>query len=161
MLRSLIVSANSTQRRQSRYRLLPKQPQRTANNRTRNRYLVVLATTTTAMSDSAGYTLYAAELDDPMIPPAAGFFYPNPFNPQTALSPVTRLLTSPGQVVTLRLYDIRGHEVYRLGPRPAEDNAPLVWNGTLQNGQAAPSGVYFARVGVGAQVFTRKLVLIR
>ncbi|MCH7520885.1 MAG: T9SS type A sorting domain-containing protein [Candidatus Marinimicrobia bacterium] len=127
----------------------------------RRRQLVVLATASTVVSDSAGYTLYVAHLDDPMIPPAAGFFYPNPFNPQTALSPVTRLLTSPGQVVTLRLYDIRGHEVYRLGPRPAEDNAPLVWNGTLQNGQAAPSGVYFARVGVGARVFTRKLVLMR
>lgn len=125
------------------------------------RDLIVLATANTAVSDSAGYTLFVAELDDPGIPPAVGFFYPNPFNPRTALSPVTRLLTSPGQAVTLRLYNILGQEVYRLGPRPAEDTAPLVWNGNLPNGQAAPSGVYFARVGVGARTFSRKLVLIR
>ncbi len=123
--------------------------------------LVVLATATTAVSDSAGYTLFVAQLDDPGIPPAVGFFYPNPFNPQAALSPVTRLLTSPGRAVTLRLYNIRGQEVYRSGPRPAGDTAPLVWNGKLRNGRAAPSGVYLARVGVGETVFTRKLVLIR
>lgn len=125
------------------------------------RDLIVLATASTAVTDSAGYTLFVAELDDPGIPPAAGFFYPNPFNPLTALSPVTRLQTSPGQPVTLRLYNILGQEVYRSIPRPGDDTAPLVWNGTLPDGRLAPSGIYFARVWVGTKGFSRKLVLIR
>lgn len=90
------------------------------------------------------------------VPFIVGQFYPNPM----AGVPLTRLDVSPGHPVELTLYNILGQEVRRLTPR-ANMPASLFWDGRMDNGLRAPSGVYLARVVSGTMVVKRKLVLIR
>jgi len=126
--------------------------------------LLVLATASSNVEDSTHYDLYAsaygATQAQRTIPPASGYFYPNPFLAGLGNPGVTRLQASPEQPVEVRIYNLLGREMARLS-RKADDNAPLAWNGRLSSGGLAPSGVYLAQVSVGAQVFRRKLVLLR
>ncbi|MFC1542928.1 T9SS type A sorting domain-containing protein [Candidatus Neomarinimicrobiota bacterium] len=89
-----------------------------------------------------------------MVPPAIGSFYPNPFNAVTSLD------INPGHSVEIVLYNLLGHEVRRL-TRQATSRASLLWDGRMNDGRDAPSGLYFAKVTAGDLVAFRKLVLIR
>ena len=91
-----------------------------------------------------------------VIPFLVGNFYPNPF---TGV-PAARLDFSPGWAVELILYNILGQEVRRF-VRAGDSQAPLFWDGRMQNGLPAPSGVYLGRSVAGAQAVTRKIVLLR
>lgn len=84
--------------------------------------------------------------------------YPNPFNPRTVISwdlPEEGLLD-------LAVYDLRGRRVRTLvaGLRPAGPDE-AVWDGTLDAGRAAPSGVYHLRLEVDGVSGSRKLTLVR
>jgi len=100
------------------------------------------------------YLLLDTSEDEIRIPVFAGQFYPNPFNP------ITHIDISPGYAVELILYNILGQEVFRL-KQPAGLSTRLTWNGIMDDGRLAPSGVYLARVVVGGTVVNRKIVLIR
>jgi hypothetical protein len=83
---------------------------------------------------------------------------PNPFNPNTLL----RFDLPQRSHATLRILDARGRLVSTLldgsfGPGRHE----VSWEGRLQGGAAAASGIYFAQLSVdGRQTYTR-LVLVR
>ncbi len=85
--------------------------------------------------------------------------YPNPFNRST----VIRWEAHNSGDVTLQIIDLRGREVKRLldhqtmGPGVHE----AIWDGKNSEGGDAPTGVYFARLRVGEEVATRKMLLIR
>lgn len=85
---------------------------------------------------------------------------PNPFNPATTISfALEGTGTAP---VEITLHDLRGRLVRRLwqGELAAGDHR-LLWNGLTDSGRAAASGVYVARVRVGAQQHALKLTLAR
>jgi hypothetical protein len=88
--------------------------------------------------------------------PATLTAWPNPFNPRVNLA-VT--LPQDGSV-RLDAHDARGRLVRTLhhGALAAGRHA-FVWDGRLDTGRQAPSGVYLARAGTGAGIVTRKLVL--
>jgi flagellar hook assembly protein FlgD len=93
-----------------------------------------------------------------------GSNYPNPFNPTTRIPYVVGGEVSSGAVpVTLRIYSVTGARVTTLvndTRAPGAYNA--VWNGTNDAGQPVVSGIYFAKLTVGAgAVLTRKLVLLK
>jgi len=84
--------------------------------------------------------------------------YPNPFNPITTLS----FAIEGREFVRLRIYDAAGRMIRALVDRatPAGTHEVL-WDGRDGLGNSAPSGVYFARLQVGDNVVTQKLVLIQ
>ena len=64
--------------------------------------------------------------------------------------------------VTLAVYDVAGRllRVLREGPHDA-GRYSAVWDGRSNGGERTASGVYFARLRVGGEVLTRKVVLLR
>jgi M6 family metalloprotease-like protein len=84
--------------------------------------------------------------------------YPNPFNPSTTLR---FSLSQPGEA-ELSIYNLLGQKVAALVHGPQEAGAhTLVWDGRDDAGRELASGVYLYRLQAGAQVQTRKLLLLR
>ena len=79
--------------------------------------------------------------------------YPNPFNPVTTLS---FSVASEG-MLQLSIYNISGRLVSELAH---ELHTPGIYN-YFWNADAFPSGVYFARLNLGPQSYTQKLVLMK
>jgi Tol biopolymer transport system component len=84
--------------------------------------------------------------------------FPNPFNSGTA---IRFALPADGEV-ELVLYNLMGQKVATLveGLRAAGIYA-IHWDGVNERGRALASGVYLYRLRAGAQVETRKLVVLR
>ena len=84
--------------------------------------------------------------------------YPNPFNPSTEI-----VYSLPRDThVELKIVDALG----RFVARPAEGfqrtgKHTQTWNGTDQEGQDMPSGVYLCQLKTENQIRTHKLLLIR
>lgn len=83
---------------------------------------------------------------------------PNPFNPRTELA----FTLAAGGKVTLMVYNLRGQKVATLvdaeldaGPHTA------VWEGGLDVGGRAASGVYLARLRAAGTIHQRRLVLLK
>ncbi len=83
---------------------------------------------------------------------------PNPFNAYTEIA-----FTLPqGQDVNMELYDLTGCKIRNLyeGYAPSGTNK-IIWNGTDNNGNTVSSGIYFVRLVVGENTFTRKITLLK
>lgn len=95
--------------------------------------------------------------------PAANFqllIYPNPFNPTTTISfQTTSVLPENCEI---DIYNLKGEKVKTL-PLPVSSGSPIsvVWNGTDADHSRVSSGVYFARLQIGKQNFTQKMVLLK
>lgn len=83
---------------------------------------------------------------------------PNPFNPDTEIQFTLR---EPAQV-SICVYDVSGRLVTNLlneylnaGPHAA------TWDGRNGQGSIAASGVYFVRLTAGAEVFNRRMLLVK
>jgi hypothetical protein len=90
---------------------------------------------------------------------------PNPFNPSTQIelriaNPEPRISPSSihnSPVVNLSIYNTAGILVKTLMNRAmAAGSHSLVWNA-----KGIPAGVYIARLSVGGQVFTKRLMLVK
>jgi subtilisin family serine protease len=83
---------------------------------------------------------------------------PNPFNPRTTL----RFGLAAAGPARLEIFDARGRLVRRLldADLPAGDHA-CAWDGRGDDGRAAPSGVYLARLRAGGTARQQKLQLVR
>ena len=87
-----------------------------------------------------------------------GANYPNPFNASTTIG---FALPQPS-AVDLTLYNLAGQQVIQLvdGPHLAGTYA-VQWDGRNGAGRALASGLYLYRLQAGAQIQTRKLLLVR
>jgi hypothetical protein len=84
---------------------------------------------------------------------------PNPFRPNTTIA----FDLPEAAVVNLRVYDASGRVVRTLLDgvlKEAGQHAEL-WDGRDGFGSRAASGVYFYRVEIGSEVFTRRMVLLK
>ena len=84
---------------------------------------------------------------------------PNPFNPVTLIPYAT---AAPGNVF-IRIYDVGGKLVRTIHPGslPAGEHVAR-WDGRLQGGSEAASGVYFYRIEYpGGGVSSKKMILLR
>ena len=79
--------------------------------------------------------------------------YPNPFNPSTAI----RFQVSARGRVTLRVFDVVGHEVATL----LDEDMPSGSHVVRFDGSGLASGVYFYRLQSGASVATKSMHLIK
>jgi hypothetical protein len=85
--------------------------------------------------------------------------WPNPFNPQTAISfhlPVR-------SVVSLRVFDVGGRLMRTLVDGDTLDRGrhEILWGGRDQSGRQLPSGTYFYRLEAGEYVETKRMTLLK
>lgn len=79
--------------------------------------------------------------------------YPNPFNPATNIG----FRIAKAGFVSLKVYDVAGREVATLvAENLAAGSYQYTWDGS-----GFASGVYYYRLSVGAEVQTRKMLLVR
>ncbi len=85
--------------------------------------------------------------------------FPNPFNGQTVLP----LQLGRPSLVAVAIYNILGQRIRTLLPqqRLKAGMHRITWDGRTQNGQLAPSGVYFFLVKTPAHRIVRKAFLLR
>ncbi len=84
--------------------------------------------------------------------------YPNPFNPMTSIEYV---LIEASHVV-LRIYNVHGQEVKKLVDKyQSPDLFRVVWDGTDQNFQTVPTGIYFARISTDSFQRAIRLFLLK
>lgn len=84
--------------------------------------------------------------------------FPNPFNPSTVIS---FTLPQAGRV-RLEVLNLLGEPVATLVDEEREAGTHQVtWNGTNQDGNTVPSGVYFYKLHHGSNTLTRRMVFVR
>ncbi|MFT7698455.1 MAG: hypothetical protein ACI8S7_000267 [Candidatus Krumholzibacteriia bacterium] len=97
------------------------------------------------------------------VPPVANLLpevnvWPNPFNPAATVSVTVR----EAGLLQVGVYDLSGRLVRNLSLGAAETRQyEFLWNGNDDNGEAVPSGVYFARVRTRGAVVSAKLMLVK
>jgi hypothetical protein len=84
--------------------------------------------------------------------------YPNPFNAQTTIE----FRLEAGGPVEVALFNLLGQSVrtVRFG-RLESGTQSWTWDGMLEGGRPAPSGIYFYRVSSGAFSALQKMVLLK
>lgn len=84
--------------------------------------------------------------------------YPNPFNSAT----IIRFDVPKTSQVTIKIYDMLGHEVKTLIDRTFEAGSHVtIWDGKNNRESPVASGVYVVRMQAGEFVGVKKLVLLR
>ncbi len=82
--------------------------------------------------------------------------YPNPFNPSTTIG----YSLSKNAETTLTIYNVLGQPIRVFSDAPGTvGHHEIEWNGISDQGQKAPSGLYFYELKSGDHVLTRKMVL--
>ena len=89
--------------------------------------------------------------------PTLGDNYPNPFKEATAI-PINLAKRS---FVTLEIFDLHGMKVATLLNETVEPGSRIIsWNGSGQNGNKLPPGVYLYRLTGENETITKRLVLM-
>ncbi len=85
--------------------------------------------------------------------------YPNPFNATTQIS----FALPKSGLVTLKVYDMAGHEVKTLVNATEQATSPVsvTWDGTNEAGSPVSSGTYLYKMEVNGQILSHKLSLTR
>jgi hypothetical protein len=103
--------------------------------------------------------------DTPAAPPAAAFLdqnVPNPFNPMTSIRYGVPAGVAAKVPVHIDVYDVAGRHVRQLvrgAQTPGVYSA--IWDGRNDRGERVQTGVYFYRMMVGADVATRKMLMLK
>lgn len=89
--------------------------------------------------------------------------YPNPFNPSTTIRyGIPSVETHSNASVHISIYDITGKFIITLlNSEQTPGWHTVIWNGTNQQGELVPSGLYLSRIISGYEVKTTKLMLLR
>jgi len=108
------------------------------------------------------------EPGDPQSPiprePGVVSAYPNPFNAGVTLVVSLPASRNRTDVVAIQIIDVLGRLVRQLSVNgESNDQVAVVWDGRVDSGVEAASGVYFARLSVGGVPLgsVSKLVLVR
>jgi len=109
-----------------------------------------------------GYVMYGTVgIDDETALPteyALRQNYPNPFNPETTID---YQLPQAGEV-TIEIYNILGQNVRTLVSEEKQAGSYTArWNGALNNGSKAPSGIYFYKLTAGSFTQTNKMTMLK
>lgn len=113
-------------------------------------------------------TVSATSADNDGLPvaPITMSNYPNPFNPTTTINfQMSGIMEQ--QDLELEIYNIKGQKIKTYFPSfdsAQDDNNSsysITWNGTDENGQPVPSGIYYYRLKTDAVSLTRKMLLLK
>jgi len=91
--------------------------------------------------------------------------FPNPFNPNTTISFSCTEIPDNSELI---IYNLKGQVVrsfhYFTNLFETENMGDLrsvIWNGTNNNGESVPSGIYLYKLKLGQQIQTRKMILMK
>ena len=100
------------------------------------------------------------EMIDALVTSSLHQNFPNPFNPSTTISFLTKELTENTE---LAIYNMKGQKVKQLvSDKLSAGQHSVIWNGTDDSGKPVSSGVYFYKLKVGANyTHTRKMILMK
>ncbi len=83
--------------------------------------------------------------------------YPNPFNPETAISYYLPVSSE----VKLEIFNVLGQKIKTLvDQRQPAGHYTVRWDGTADNGEMAPAGMYFYRLTAGDYIAVKKMLLL-
>ncbi len=82
---------------------------------------------------------------------------PNPFRETVAIH-ITASANASGE---LFIYDLLGRQIFSTSLQIREGKESIQWDGRNENNQKMPSGIYWAKVRVGSEFISQKLVLLR
>ena len=103
---------------------------------------------------TVGNTIQSSLIEKFTVLPA----YPNPFNPSTTI--IYGIETD--NKVIINIYDITGKLINTLqNGYQMQGWHSVIWNGTNQNNEQAPAGIYLSRITSGKDVKTIKLMLLK
>jgi hypothetical protein len=84
--------------------------------------------------------------------------YPNPFNPHTTI----QFYLEQANDVTLKIYNIKGQKVRTLRhEKLAAGNYEIIWDSCDDKNKKVTAGIYFYQLNKGAEVLTRKMLLLK
>lgn len=84
--------------------------------------------------------------------------YPNPFNPSTT---ITYGIETDNNVI-INIYDITGKLINTLqNGYQLQGWHSIIWNGTNQNGEQVPAGIYLSKITSNTSTKTTKLMLLK
>jgi len=86
--------------------------------------------------------------------------YPNPFNPKTTIS--FNLAAEITEEMEIIIYNLKGQKIKNIEIRNLKlgiNNAE--WDGTNQSNKAVSSGIYFAKMKIGIQILSTKMLLLK
>ncbi|MDP8232968.1 MAG: choice-of-anchor J domain-containing protein, partial [Candidatus Zophobacter franzmannii] len=98
--------------------------------------------------------------DQPFVPEltALNGNYPNPFNPETAIS----FNLKDNSDVTIDIYNIKGQRIARVANDVyAAGTHKVIWKGKDLRGNSVASGVYFYKMQSGTYTKTKKMILMK
>ena len=101
-----------------------------------------------------------ADNDDLHVPakPIITSNYPNPFNSSTTIAYYIPKKSN----VSMTIYNLKGQKVKDLINNDIpKGNHKIVWDGQNNSGRTVGSGLYFVRIGIGNNVDTRKIMMIK
>jgi hypothetical protein len=82
-------------------------------------------------------------------------------NPVAVSTRISFVLPAGGEDAVLEVLDASGRRVRLLGSEFTPGLNEVVWNGTNERGASVPAGVYFYRLRLDRQDFTRKMMVVR
>lgn len=86
--------------------------------------------------------------------------YPNPFNPNINIQ--FNRINNSNQKINVTIYNAKGQRVSNLfDSYSSNKNLQFTWNGKNSNNNTMPSGIYFVKASCGAEVITKKIVLLK
>jgi hypothetical protein len=92
---------------------------------------------------------------------ALGQNYPNPFSTETLIPLFIPEDLSAGVEIRLEVLNALGRSVRHLAVDPAAGQRSVRWDGTDDNSVPLPSGVYVARLRIGADMLTKKMAILK
>ncbi len=104
------------------------------------------------------YTVKLNDIPEIEYETALNSNYPNPFNPSTIIA----FSLKEDSKVELSIFNVKGQKVSTLSnDYLKKGNHSIVWNGKDNSGRLCSSGVYFYRLKVNNQVFSRKMLMMK
>jgi hypothetical protein len=90
--------------------------------------------------------------------------YPNPFNPTTTIS--YNLTEEEAETASIEIFNLKGQLIkYFTNLMVSNSFGSVVWNGTDENGNTVPSGMYFYKLisegNSGRYTSTKKMILMK
>ena len=82
--------------------------------------------------------------------------YPNPFNSSTSISFFSHRDT---ENIKINIYNMKGQLIKKISI--PNDQSSIIWNGTNENNDPVPSGIYFYKLSSGEYTDVKKMILMR
>ena len=90
-----------------------------------------------------------------------GAIYPNPFNPETRIEYGIPGDLPQGAPIRLEIFNLAGRRIRSMETETTPGLHEVIWNGTDDQGQPAPSGMYVTRYICGTIVETKKMTMLK